>query len=272
MRKVLAAIFLLAATAAAAQTTPEGFKAAYERQKAAVGLTGLGVKGILESWNAAFPNDTLMLEAVFAYNLAKGRSTVAVTRPEKKYLGRDPLLTLKDSTGRLVHYFEVPVYDEEYFASAQKALDKAITLAPNNIGYLFDEITSLLDYEGDSPDMAATALLNLIDRNYSEHPDWNLYGAPFSQQDFTDAVKEYCYSFWKLATPVGYDSFYNVSSRMMRAEPNDPGFIDNVGAYWQVAKKDNKKAAKFYKKALKLDPNDYAASQNMKFITNHNKK
>ena len=59
---------------------------------------------------------------------------------------------------------------------------------------------------------------------------------------------------------------------MMRAEPNDPGFIDNVGAYWQVAKKDNKKAAKFYKKALKLDPNDYAASQNMKFITNHNKK
>ena len=162
--------------------------------------------------------------------------------------------------------------DEEYFASAQKALDKAITLAPNNIGYLFDEITSLLDYEGESPDMAATALLNLIDRNYSEHPHWNLYGEPFTQQDFTDAVKEYCYSFWKLATPVGYDSFYNVSRRMMKAEPKDVGFIDNVGAYWQVAKKDNKMAAKFYKKALKLDPNDYAANQNMKFITNNNKK
>ena len=267
MRKVLAIIMLLAATAAAAQTTPEGFRASYERQKAAVGVTGLGVKSILENWNAAFPDDTLMLEAVFTYNLAKGRHTTVVVRREKKYLGREPILSLKDSTGHMARYFEVPVYDEEYFASAQKALDKAITLAPNNIGYLFDEISSLLDYEGDSPDMAATALLNLIDRNYSEHPRWNLYGEPFTQQDFTDAVKEYCYSFWKLATPVGYESFYNVSRRMMRAEPKDTGFIDNVGAYWQVAKKDNKMAAKFYRKALKLDSNDYAASQNMKFIT-----
>ena len=272
MRKILTAILLLAASAAAAQTTPEEFRAAYERQKAAVGLTGLGVKTILESWNAAFPNDTLMLEAVFAYNLAKGRSSKAVTRPEKKYLGRDPLLSLKDSTGRPVHYFEVPVYDDNYFASAQKALDKAITLAPNNIGYLFDEISSLLDYEGESPDMASTALLNLIDRNYSEHPRWNLYGEPFTQQDFIDAVKEYCYSFWKLATPAGYESFYNVSRRMTKAEPKDPGFLDNIGAYWQVAKKDNKMAAKFYKKALKLDPEDYAANQNMKIIAKLNKK
>ena len=272
MRKVLVALLLLVATAAAAQTTPEGFKASYERQKAAVGLTGLGVKPILESWNAAFPNDTLMLEAVFTYNLAKGRGTTVVVRKEKKYLGREPILSLKDSTGHMVHYYEVPIYDEDYFASAQKALDKAITLAPNNIGYLFAELTSLLDYEGESPDMAATALLNLIDRNYSDHPHWNLYGEPFTQQDFTDAVKEYCYSFWKLATPVGYESFYNVSRRMMRAEPKDTGFIDNVGAYWQVAKKDNKMASKFYKKALKLDPNDYAASQNMKFITKNNKK
>lgn len=272
MRKLMTAILLLTAMAAAAQTTPEGFKAAYDRQTAAVGITGLGVKSILESWNAAFPNDTLMLAAVFIYNLAKGRSIVTVTRPEKKYLGRNPLLSLKDSTGRPVHYFEIPVYDESYFASAQKALDKAITLAPNNIGYLFDEITSLLDYEGESPDMAATALLNLIDRNYFEHPRWNLYGRPFTQQDFTDAVKEYCYSFWKLGTPAGYECFYNVSCRMMKAEPKDPGFLDNVGAYWQVARKDKRKAAKFYKKALKLDPDDYAATQNMKFITKNSIK
>ena len=83
MRKLLTAILLLAATAAAAQTTPEGFKAAYERQTAAVGATGLGVKSILESWNAAFPNDTLMLEAVFYYNLEKGRTYIAITRPER---------------------------------------------------------------------------------------------------------------------------------------------------------------------------------------------
>lgn len=272
MRKLLTAILLLAATAAAAQTTPEGFKAAYERQTAAVGTTGLGVKSILESWNAAFPNDTLMLEAVFYYNLEKGRSYVAITRPEKKYLGRDPLFSAKDSTGKKVNYFQIPLYDEDYFASAQKALDKAINLAPNNIGYLFSEITSLLDYEGESPDMAATALLNLIDRHYSEHPRWNYFGQPFSHEDFVDSVKEYCVALWKLGTPVGYESFYNVSSRMVKAEPKDPGFLDNVGAYWQVAKKDKKKAAKFYQKALKLDPEDYAANQNMKFISNSNKK
>ena len=272
MRKLLTAILLLAATAAAAQTTPEGFKAAYERQTAAVGATGLGVKSILESWNAAFPNDTLMLEAVFMYNLEKGRSYIAVTRPENKYLGLDPLFAAKDSTGKKVYYFEVPLYDEEYFASAQKALDKAITLAPNNIGYLFDEITSLLDYERESPDMAATALLNLIDRHYSEHPHWNYFGQPFSHGDFVDTVKEYCVAFWKLGTPVGYESFYNVSRRMMQAEPKDPGFLDNVGAYWHVVKKDNKKAAKFYNKALKLDPEDYAANKNLKIISRQNKK
>ena len=59
---------------------------------------------------------------------------------------------------------------------------------------------------------------------------------------------------------------------MMKAEPKDTGFLDNVGAYWQVAKKDDRMAAKFYKKALKLDPDDYAANKNMKIIAKQNKK
>lgn len=53
---------------------------------------------------------------------------------------------------------------------------------------------------------------------------------------------------------------------MNKLEPNNTVFIDNIGSYWQVAKRNNKKAEKYYKKALKIDPEDYAATSNLKLI------
>ena len=36
--------------------------------------------------------------------------------------------------------------------------------------------------------------------------------------------------------------------------------------YWQVAKRDDKKAAKYYKKVLKLNPGDETAKANLAII------
>ena len=38
------------------------------------------------------------------------------------------------------------------------------------------------------------------------------------------------------------------------------------GCWWRAAKGDDKQATKYYQKALKLDPNDYAATQNLRLI------
>ena len=266
MKKALTISLLLVAAAASAQTTPEDFLASYRRQTAAAGPAGLGVKGIIEDWRKAWPDDTLMLRAVFTYNLAKGRAAAVVTRNQKKYLGREAFLTLKDSTGLDVYYFEVPVYDDACFAEAQRAVERAIVLAPANISYRFDRISSLLDYEGGSPDMAVTAILDLVDFSRGRHPAWNYDGEPFGEDDFADAMKDYCYVLWNYCTPEGYESFYLISEKMHHARPKDPGFLDNMGAYWQVVRKNPRKASAFYKKDLKLDPDDYAAKKNLQII------
>ena len=257
---------MLIAVSVAAQPTSEDYKASYERQKAAVGPAGLGVKGILNDWSKAYPEDTDMLKAVFTYNLAKGRGTTLEANSARKYLGKEPLFPLKDSTGTTVYYYEVPVYDDTYFAEAQKAIEKAIFLAPTDIGYRFDRISSLLDYEGGSPDMTTAALLDLIDYNSGPHPAWTVDGQELAGQDFVDAMKEYCLLLWNLSTPDAYESFHAVSEKLHYSFPKDPGFLDNLGAYEQVVNKNNKKAAKYYKKALKLDPDDFAAKRNLQII------
>ena len=59
---------------------------------------------------------------------------------------------------------------------------------------------------------------------------------------------------------------------MNKLEPKNPVFIDNIGSYYLVAKKDNKKAEKYYKKALKIEPEDYAATSNLKIIQSSKSK
>ena len=264
--KAISIIAALLLPMAAMAQTPEEFKATYDRQVQVAGTGGLGVRPILEAWSAAYPTDTTMLEATFSYYLTKGRTLSVEVHDSRRYLGNEPTLSLKDSTGKAVNYFQVPVYDEEAFARSQSCIRQAIVLAPDNIGYRFDEIASLIDYEKESPDMAATAILELIDYNYSKRPSWWLTDRFLAPEEFDQAIMEYCSTLYNLGTPVGYESFKTISERMLRENPDDVGFIDNVGAYWQAYRKDYKKAAKFYKKALKIDPDDYPAKANLKLI------
>ena len=48
-----------------------------------------------------------------------------------------PLLSLKDSTGVDVYYFQESFYDDEGYGKAIKAIDKAIRLSEDNLGYRF---------------------------------------------------------------------------------------------------------------------------------------
>ena len=120
--------------------------------------------------------------------------------------------------------------------------------------------------------MAATAMLDLIDYDASAHPAWTYAGAEVPREDFISAVQEYCYMFYHIGSPSSYESFRTLSERMLKKDPKNTVFLNNLGAYWQVARRDDKKAAKYYKKVLKLNPGDESASSNLKIIEKNKHK
>ncbi|MBR5925593.1 MAG: hypothetical protein IKZ60_09025 [Bacteroidales bacterium] len=265
MKKIVSIAFLCLCLAATAQTSAQ-FKEKYQRQVRSAGAAGVGVEYILDKWKAAFPEDCDMLEARYAYYLAKSRSDEIQVVNAEKYLGQKPVLSLKDSLGKKVNYFTVPVFNDSLFRISQKCIDKAIELAPNALDYRFDKITALAAYEKESPDMAATAMLDLIDYDASAKPAWTFQGQTVSRGDFESAVQEYCYLFYKTGSANSYESFRILSEKMLKANPKNVLFLNNMGAYWQVAKRDDKKAAKYYKKVLKLSPGDETATANLAII------
>jgi len=171
-----------------------------------------------------------------------------------------------------VNYFMVPQYDDSLFLISQKCIDRAIELSPEALIYRFDKITALASYEKESPDMAATAMLDLIDYDASAHPAWTYAGAEVPREDFISAVQEYCYMFYHIGSPSSYESFRTLSEKMLKKDPKNTVFLNNLGAYWQVARRDDKKAAKYYKKVLKLNPGDESASSNLKIIEKNKHK
>ena len=262
MRKTLAIAALLLCTLGYAQNDAAGFKARYERQVRNVGISGVGVETILDRWADAYPDDPAMLEGRYRFYLDKSISSTIVSRDTRRYLGKDPVLNLKDSTGRDVFYFEDTVFTDSLFAMGQSAIDRAVLVAPDELAYRIDKVTSLMLYEKDSPDMATQELLKLIDYHKTARPDWTYYGLAVDDDTFKNTVQEYCYNFFQYATPGSYEAFKTVSEAMLKLYPNDCGFIDNIGSYWLVYKQNNSKALKWYKKALKIDPGDYTAAKN----------
>ena len=249
-----------------------GFKEKYERQVRNAGADGVGVEYILDKWAEAFPDDADMLEGRYSYYFAKSRSEEIQKVDAARYLGNKPVLTLKDSLGRSVNYFTVPVFNDSLFRMSQKCIDRAIEIAPDVLMYRFDKISALAAYEKDSPDMAATAMLDLIDYDSKSHPDWKFEGETVSRADFEAAVQEYCFLFYKTGSANSYESFRILSERMLKDNPKSTLFMNNLGAYWQVVKRDDKKAAKFYRKVLKLNPGDETATANLAIIEKNKQK
>lgn len=261
-----AALSLLACMALGAQENAADIKAEYERQVRYVGLAGVGVETIINRWEAAAPEDPEVYVARFNYWLSKSAAeSVVITRPQKRYLGNDPVMTLKDSLGRDVYYFEDVNYDDEAFGEALKAIDRAIELNPQEISYRFGKITSIMDYEKESPDMTAAELSLLIDDYQAGGEGWTYAGEPLTQELFCQGISEYCYRFFRTASPASYEYFLEISEKMNKLYPDEVVFIDNIGSYWQV-NGDSRKALRYYRKALKIDPEDYAANNNIRLI------
>ena len=89
---------------------------------------------------------------------------------------------------------------------------------------------------------------------------------------FSQAMGEFCYLFFHLGSDQGYSYFHDISERMNEIDPRNPVFLDNMGSYWQVAGRNDRKAARYYKKALRLDPEDYAARTNLELIQSSRSK
>ncbi len=254
-------ILLLACAASYAQDAAD-YKASYERQVRNVGAAGVGVETILDRWENAFPDDPAMLEGRYKYYLAKSMSSEVVAKDSPKFLGADPVLSLKDSTGRDVYYFEENFFVDSLFAGSARAIDRAIALAPDELAYRIDKITALMLYEKDSPDMATQELLSLLEYHRSNKPEWSYYGLAVDEETFVSTVQEYCYNFFRYATPSSYEAFRTISEAMMKTWPKNTAFPDNLGSYWLVYKQNPRQALKWYKKALKIDPKDYIAAKN----------
>ena len=274
MKRIITSIILLVCTAAAfAQSTDSEGKSSYERQVRNVGYAGVGVETIINKWEAAMPESPDMFLARFNFNYEKAQSIQVVPKDKKKYLGLDPVLTLKDSLDNDIYYFQEIFFDDDLYAEALRAVDRAIACNDLELRYILSKITALTAYEKESPDMAASELEAFIDRYVAtKSRPWTLDGERIDESVFLQAVGEYCYSFFHTASESSYGYFFSISQKMNKLFPKEITFINNQGAYWQAAKKDNKKALKFYKKALKLDPEDYVANRNIRLIESSQSK
>ena len=264
MKKILTvAAFLLLCFGALAQNSKEEFLSRYVMLVNKLGYDGVGVETLINKWEEAYPDDVEMLCAKFNYYFVKSQKHEVVAKSQEKFLGAAPLLSLKDSTGAKVNYFDEIMYDDDLYAKASSSLDRAIRLKENDASLRFSRINALLAYEKESPDMATQALNSLIDYNCISHPAWTWgNGTAFSDEDFVSQIIDCCFVLFKSGSPATMEAFRAVTEKMYSYYPKNTDVLNNLGSYYLVAKKDSKNALKYYGKTLKIDPDNYAAIKN----------
>ena len=236
-----------------------------------LGVEGVGVETLRQRGGKDYPDDMDMLLGKFTYYLSKSQSNSMEKIDASKYLGEAPTLTLKDSLGNDVNYFQVTNYDDELFGQATQAIDKAIGLAQDRLDLRLYKIAALIGYEKGSPDMALSGLKELIDYDGHSHPTWIYPGLEPGPDLFPSLVQEYCYTFFRQATPASYEAFKEVSEKMAGYYPKNTVFLTNIGSYYLVYKHDSKNAPKMYNKVLKKVPGDYTAIKNCVLLARSDK-
>lgn len=263
-RMLLAILAVITLFPLSAQTMPaqKEYLDRYQLLVSKLGADGVGIETLLQRWGKDYPDDTDMLLGKFSYYLTKSQSLSIEVKEAAKYLGNAPALTLKDSLGRDVNYFQVVNYDDELFGKATQAIEKAIELNPDRLDLRLFKISSLIGYEKDSPDMALAGLKALIDYNGHSHPEWEYPGVEPSDELFPSVIQEYCYAFFKIGTPHCFEAFKDLSEKMLSYYPEQTAYMTNIGSYYLVYKHDSKNALKMYNKVLKKNPDDYTAIKN----------
>lgn len=258
-RAMLAAIAAMISVMSFAQS--DKYEQRYNLLVSKLGPAGVGVETVLNTWEQADSSDSKMLLGKFNYYFTKSQSSQVVTKPTKKYLGMEPVLTLKDSTGTDIFYYQEIMYDDELYGMAIKVADKAIGFHPEKLDFRFMKANAYIAYEKESPDMAIAYLLALADESVSRKV-WLYNEEPADAKFFSEAMLEYCFSFYSIGTPAAMNAFLALSERMNRIDPKNPAFINNIGSYHLVARNDYKTALKYYNKVLKDYPDDYTAIKN----------
>ncbi len=236
-----------------------------------LGPAGVGIETVLNNWAAVDSTDIDLLKARFSYYFAKSQTSEVVTKQQKRFLGKDPVITLKDSTGNNVFYFEETFYDDTLYGRSVKYLDQAIRLYSDRLDLRFLKAASLLAYEKESPDMALSLMLKLIDETYQDGKVWIYPGTSVDQDFFEAAVQQYCYSFYNIGTVDSYSAFKSLSEKMLEYQPKNSLFLANIGSYYLIAESNPKVALKYYNKVLKIRPDDYTAIKNCVIIARKQK-
>ena len=226
-----------------------------------VGFAGIGVETVLDAWERVDSTNLNMQLGRFRYYLTKGQTISVVAKPEKKYLGLEPVLTLKDSLGKDVYYFQEPFFDDALYGQAMKSLDKVISLAPDRLDFRFMKANTYLTYEKGSPDMTLSYLSGLCDEAAARTKDWTFGQEKKGRDFFADAMQEYCYNLFLIGTPSSREAFVTLSRKLNGIFPEYLDFLNNIGSY-QLMSQDYKGALKTYGKVLKKDPGNLTALQN----------
>lgn len=247
--------------------TAERYEQRYDLLLSQFGPAGVGIETVLDKWEAVDSTSARVLFARFSYFFTKAQTSAIVVKPEKKYLGMEPLLALKDSLGNDMYYYQVNEFDDALYSQAVKTIDKAIAHHPDRLDFRFVKANAYIAYEKESPDMALSYLLNLADHHVERGRPWIYETEKVEETFFADAMQEYCYSFYSIGTRSSMSAFLALSQKMTRIAPDNMDFLNNIGSYHMLVKEDYKTALKYYSKVLKQRPDDYTAIKNSAVVS-----
>ena len=260
MKTIYAICLSFLCVAMSAQTV--NYEQRYDLLVSQFGPAGVGVETVLDNWAKADSANVKLLTARFRYYFTKAQTAQVVTKPHKKYLGMDPLLSLKDTTGADVYYYQETFFDDETYGKALKAADRAVALYPDHLDFRFLKANAYIAYEKESPDMALAYMISLAEENNHRKSSWEYEGKKADQNFFQDAMQEYCFSFYTIGSSAAYEAFRILSEKLSAMFPENTDFINNLGSYYLIAKNDYKTAYKYYNKVLKEHPDDPVAIKN----------
>lgn len=260
--KILLSVVSAVMTLTMYAQTAERYKQRYNLLVSQFGPAGVGVETVLDKWAEVDSTSAELLFARFSFYFTKAQTTAVVVKPQKKYLGMEPLLSLKDSLGNDSYYYQVNDFDDELYGKAIKTADRLISLYPDRLDYRFVKANAYIAYEKESPDMALSYLMELADFHPRRTWPWLYEGEKVDDIFFAESMQEYCYSFYSIGTPASMNAFLTLSQKMSALYPDNHGFLNNIGSYHLTAGQDPKTALKWYSRVLKKSPGDETALRN----------